>query len=69
MVSFVLRGLVVVAACWLLWRLFSALCSARRSRRKFRRDEWTEVLEEIKALPETTDPHLDAYDAHRPRHP
>jgi hypothetical protein len=55
-VSFVLRCAVAVLACWVLWRGLLALFPARRSPHRHKQDEWAEVLEEIKELPETTDP-------------
>ena len=61
MIFFVLRCVIVVLVLWGLWKLFTALFSARQSRvhtpEKPRHDEWTEVLEQIENLPETADPH------------
>ena len=55
---FVLRCVIVALALWVLWRLCTALFHARRPPRLQRQqDEWAEVLEQIEALPETTDPH------------
>jgi hypothetical protein len=66
-VFFVLRCAAVVLACWVLWKLLLALFPARQPPRRQEQDEWTEVLEEIKELPETTDPRPGADDARRPR--
>jgi hypothetical protein len=48
-------------------RLLSARFPARQTPRRHRQDAWAEVLEEIDALPETTDHGTDA--ARRPRQP
>ncbi len=57
MIFFVLRGVIVVLALWVLWRLYTALFPARRPQREGAEDEWAEVLEAIDELPETTSPH------------
>ncbi|MGQ4810259.1 hypothetical protein NKDENANG_03712 [Candidatus Entotheonellaceae bacterium PAL068K] len=57
MISFVIRGVIVVLALWVLWRLYTALFPARRLPPAGPEDEWEEVLEAIDELPETTDSH------------
>ena len=66
---FVLRGLIVVLALWVFWRLYASRFRSRRPTRASPPDDWTEVLESIKKLPETSDPPLRADDRRRPRHP
>ena len=66
---FVLFGLIVVLALWVLWRLCASRFPARGPTRASPHDDWTEVLESIQALPETRDPPLRADDRRRPRHP
>ncbi len=66
---FVLFGLIVVLALWVLWRLCASRFPARRPTRASPHDDWTEVLESIQALPETSDPPLRTDDRRRPRHP
>jgi hypothetical protein len=56
MIFFVLRCVLVVVALWVLWRLCTALFPARRSPHVQRQDAWADVLKEIEALPEKTDP-------------
>ena len=69
MLFFVLRGLIVVLALWVLWRLCASRSPARRLPRASPHDDWTEVLESIQALPETHEPSHRADDRRRRRHP
>ena len=62
MIFFVLRGVIVVLALWVLWRLYTALFPARRPQQEGAEDEWAEVLEAIDELPETTSPHPSTED-------
>lgn len=70
MVFFVLRCVIVVLVLWVVWKLCTALFTARQSRghkpEKPRHDAWAEVLEQIENLPETTDPHSRADTERRP---
>ena len=66
---FVLRGLFVALALWVLWRLYGSRFPSRPPRRAIPPDDWTEVLESIKELPETSDPPFRTDDRRRPRHP
>ena len=53
---FPLRVLILVAVLWLLWRLCASRFGAQRQTDAHSSDDWTEVLESIKALPETRRP-------------
>ncbi len=71
MIFVVLRVVIVAVALWILWRLCTALFSTRRapSTRTQKPDEWSEVLEAIDELPETTDPQLHTQKSRQPLQP
>jgi hypothetical protein len=69
MLFFILRVLILVLAFWVLWRLYVSWFGLRRPGGTRPSDDWTDVLESIKALPETHDPSSRAAGRRRPRWP
>lgn len=55
MLFLMLRALVVMLAVWVFWKLYTWLLP-RQQAPESPPDDWTEVLEAIKKLPETSDP-------------
>ena len=69
MLSLVVRGLILALSLWLLWKLCAALFPVRRRVSTPPPDDWTEVLDSIQALPETSEPPRRADGRHGPQLP